>query len=45
MVLDEFFVVVKDKFLASLGHRLIIARRAVARFLDLAAAQKAGLLA
>lgn len=40
---DELFVVVRDKFPISPGHTLVIARRAVARFQDLTAEEKARL--
>ena len=44
IAVDDLFAVVSDKFPISLGHTLIIARRAVARFPDLTAAEKARLL-
>jgi diadenosine tetraphosphate (Ap4A) HIT family hydrolase len=45
LALDELFAVVFDKFPISPGHTLIIARRPVARFQELTAAEKARLLA
>jgi diadenosine tetraphosphate (Ap4A) HIT family hydrolase len=44
LALDDLFAVVADKFPISPGHTLIIARRPVARFQDLTAAEKARLL-
>jgi len=44
LALDDLFAVVSDKFPVSPGHTLIIARRPVARFRDLTAAEKARLL-
>ncbi len=44
LAVDDFFAVVSDKFPISPGHTLIIARRSVTRFQDLAAAEKARLL-
>lgn len=41
---DELFAAVWDKFPVSLGHTLIIARRAVLRFGDLTADEQVGLL-
>jgi diadenosine tetraphosphate (Ap4A) HIT family hydrolase len=41
---DDLFAVVRDKFPISPGHALIIARREVARFLELSAVEKARLL-
>ena len=44
LALDDLFAVVSDKFPISPGHTLIIARRAVSRFQDLTAEEKARLL-
>ena len=44
VALDDIFAVVSDKFPVSPGHTLIIARRPVAHFPDLTAAEKARLL-
>jgi diadenosine tetraphosphate (Ap4A) HIT family hydrolase len=44
LALDDLFAVVSDKFPISPGHTLVIARRPVARFQDLTAAEKARLL-
>ena len=44
LAVDDLFAVVTDKFHISPGHTLIIARRPVARFQDLTAAEKARLL-
>ena len=41
---DELFAVVADKFPVSPGHTLIIARRPLARFQELSAAEKLRLL-
>jgi diadenosine tetraphosphate (Ap4A) HIT family hydrolase len=42
--LDDLFAIISDKYPISLGHTLIIARRAVVRFQDLTGAEKARLL-
>lgn len=44
MAVDDLFAVVKDKFPVTPGHTLIIPRRAVVRFQELNAAEKARLL-
>jgi diadenosine tetraphosphate (Ap4A) HIT family hydrolase len=44
LAVDTLFAVVRDKFPVTLGHTLIIPRRAAARFLELDAAEKARLL-
>jgi diadenosine tetraphosphate (Ap4A) HIT family hydrolase len=44
IAVDDLFAVVTDKFPVSPGHTLIIARRAVARFTDMTASEKAGLM-
>jgi diadenosine tetraphosphate (Ap4A) HIT family hydrolase len=44
LAVDDLFAVVGDKFPISPGHTLIIARRPVARFQELTAAEKARLL-
>ena len=44
LAVDELFAVVKDKFPVTPGHTLIIPRRAVKRFAELNAAEKARLL-
>lgn len=44
LVVDDLFAVVKDKFPVTPGHTLIIPRRAVVRFQELNAAEKARLL-
>ena len=40
LALDDLFAVVSDKFPISPGHTLIIARRRVARFLELSVEEK-----
>ena len=45
LALDDPFAVIADKFPISPGHRLIVARRPVARFQELTAAEKTRLLA
>lgn len=44
LAVDDMFAVVKDKFPVTPGHALIIPRRAVVRFQELNAAEKARLL-
>jgi diadenosine tetraphosphate (Ap4A) HIT family hydrolase len=44
LALDDLFAIVLDKFPISHGHSLIIARRRVARFLELSAEEKSRLL-
>jgi diadenosine tetraphosphate (Ap4A) HIT family hydrolase len=44
LALDDLFAIVLDKFPISHGHTLIIARRRVARFLELSAEEKSRLL-
>ena len=44
LVVDQLFAVVKDKFPVTPGHTLIIPRRAVLRFADLNASERARLL-
>ena len=44
LALDDLFAIVLDKFPISPGHTLIIARRHVARFLELSAQEKSRLL-
>ncbi len=44
LAVDDLFAVVKDKFPVTLGHTLIIPRRAVLRFQELSAPEKARLL-
>lgn len=44
LAVDDMFSVVKDKFPVTPGHTLIIPRRAVMRFQELNAAEKARLL-
>lgn len=44
LAVDKLFAVVKDKFPVTLGHTLIIPRRAVVRFQELNSSEKARLL-
>lgn len=44
LTVDDLFAVVKDKFPVTLGHTLIIPRRAVVRFQELNSSEKARLL-